>query len=225
MVPGRVDAPDPVVAGVGDVHAAVGVGGHVEGQGQLRRERVAAVAGRAAGADAGEGVDVAGRVDHADALVVRVGNEHVAVGVHGEAERPIDLRQRRRATVTGEPADAGADDGRDGAVGVDACGCDGCPSRDVQDAAAWSTASPYGNRSCASVPWPVVAAVEPCGAGPGKRGDDAVGADAADAVVRAIGEDDPVLAVDGQEIGCRTYAAIAGRRPRQISATPRPATD
>jgi len=77
-----------------------------------------AVAGVAPVAVAGHGRDqAAGRIDTADRIVVRIGDEEVAGRIHEDALGKVELRGRGRAAVTGVTPGAVPGNGRDCAGG------------------------------------------------------------------------------------------------------------
>ena len=94
--PGRViDHADPVVQRVGDVDVAVAGGCHRARRVQLRRRRRAVVARIAVLVRTGDGDDLAGfAIDPADPVVVRIGDDEVAVGRDGDTVRRVQLRTR-----------------------------------------------------------------------------------------------------------------------------------
>jgi hypothetical protein len=71
-------------------------------------------------AGARDGADPPVRAHAADAVVVLVGDEELALAAHGHACRVVQLCLGGRATVAREPSDAGARDGGDRAVRIDA---------------------------------------------------------------------------------------------------------
>ena len=90
-----VDLADAVVAGVGDEQVAAGVHRNADGIVQLGgggRPAVAAIARSSVAGDGGD--DARGGVDLADAVVVGVGDEQVAAGVHRHAARDRSARRR-----------------------------------------------------------------------------------------------------------------------------------
>ena len=108
-VTGRLDnLADHVIAGVGDEQVARGVYSDTIGVVQLsggRRPTVAAVTARTiAGVEtvAGDGDDVAGRLDNlADHVVLIVGDEHVARGVHSDTIGGVQLGSGRGPVISG----------------------------------------------------------------------------------------------------------------------------
>ena len=120
-VAGRLDhLADHVVATVGDEQVARGVDGEAAGAVQLGGGRGSVVAAVTGGAVAGDGDDVAGRLDHlADHVVVRVGDEQVARGVDGEADGAVQLGGGRGPVVAAVTGGAVAGDGDDVAGRLD----------------------------------------------------------------------------------------------------------
>ena len=83
---------------VGDEQVARGVDGNAEGPVELCGGRWPIVAAVTLGSVAGDGDDVAGRLDHlANDVVVSVGDELVARGVDGDALRGSLAPRRSRA--------------------------------------------------------------------------------------------------------------------------------
>src|SRR5258706_369438 len=115
-----VDAPDAMVERVRDEHAAESVGRDAVRRVELREDRGSAIAAVALRAGAGERRDRAVELDAPDALVAGVGDEHAAEPVDRDGVRRCELRAGRRAAVAGEAGIAGAGDGRDAAVELDA---------------------------------------------------------------------------------------------------------
>ncbi len=116
---GRRDLADHVVGRARDEQVARRINGDAEWAqfGVRRRSAVAAVAGRAV---AGDGEDVAGRLDHlADSVVAVVGNKYVAHGVNGNAVVKIQLGVSRGSVVAAVTGDAVAGDGDDVACRLD----------------------------------------------------------------------------------------------------------
>src|SRR5690606_27116812 len=97
--PGRIDAADAMVEGVGHVEGSVGRHVDTTRPVELGLGRRAAVAGEAGGAGAGDGLDGAGGVDPPDAVVERVGHVEVAGVVEGDALRVGKLRLDRGPAV------------------------------------------------------------------------------------------------------------------------------
>ena len=105
---------DAVVRGVGDEEIARGVYGDAGRGLELGGSRQAAVATEAGPTGAGDGRDDPGVGRHpADAVVVGVGDEEVARGVHGDAGRGLELGGGRQAVVAEEAGSAGAGDRAD----------------------------------------------------------------------------------------------------------------
>ncbi len=98
-----VDHAHAVVQRVGDVDVAVGRGGDRAGRVQRGLGRRLVVAVVAVLARSGDGGDDPGRsIDAADAVVVRVGDDQIAVGRDRDAVRRVELRHDRGAVVAGE---------------------------------------------------------------------------------------------------------------------------
>ena len=118
----EIDRADGVVVAVGDVEAAVGAELHVAREVEGGRERLAAVAGVAGRAGAGDAVDDAGvEVDAADAVVEAVRDVEQAAVEHERARRArrgagleAELGVLRLAAVAevADLAEAGAGSGR-----------------------------------------------------------------------------------------------------------------
>ena len=105
---------------VGDEQVARGVDGDAVGVVQLGGGRGPVVAAVTGGAVAGDGDDVAGRLDHlADHVVVRVGDEQVARGVDGDAGGVVQLGGGRGPVVAAVTGGAVAGDGDDVAGRLD----------------------------------------------------------------------------------------------------------
>jgi len=108
-----VDAADGACADVDEEEVAGAVPsefvGLVEGSGRGG----AAVARVAALGAAGVGLDQAGGVDAADAVVVGIADVECAVGAAGDAEDVVELRGGGGAAVAREAFDAGASKGGD----------------------------------------------------------------------------------------------------------------
>jgi hypothetical protein len=81
---GEVDAPDPLMVGVGEVEVAIGADGKAAVAGDLGEGGGAVVAGGAVGTGAGYGRDDAGGGDFADALFVDLGDVDVASGIDSD---------------------------------------------------------------------------------------------------------------------------------------------
>ena len=113
-----IDAAHPVVVGIGDDEVAVGGDGDAVRRIQLRgggRTEIAREAGtQRIVADDGRDVAV-GRVDAADDVIVRVGDEQLARWRDGDAARRVEPRLDGRTVVTGV-AFARADDLRGGGL-------------------------------------------------------------------------------------------------------------
>ena len=104
-----VDLADAVVAGVGDEQVSGGVHRDAIGPVQFGGGGLSAVAAIAQGSVAGDGGnDARGGVDLADAVVVGVGDEQVAAGVHrdaaGESSSAAVAGHRRRCSLVPSPA-------------------------------------------------------------------------------------------------------------------------
>src|SRR5262249_11928845 len=101
-VAGRVDLPDAVVVEVGDVEIAGRI--HLEpGRARdLRGGRRAVVAREPGDARADDRVDRTARVDRADALVLRVGEDDVAGLVHDDVGRAVEPDDGRGHAVDAE---------------------------------------------------------------------------------------------------------------------------
>ena len=82
-----IDAADAIVVGVGDEEIAGGVEGDGVGRVKLGAGRGAAIAGEALSAASGDGGEGAGWVEATDGVVTGFGEEEIALGVIGEAER------------------------------------------------------------------------------------------------------------------------------------------
>ncbi len=175
-VAGGVDRAQRVVARVGNHDPAVAVDQHRARRVQARlRPRAVRIAGQRA---AGQRRDLAIRRDRADAVVVGVGDDHAPRAVHRHAHRPVELRLRAGAVAPARHAGAGQR--RHDAVGrhladrVVAGVGDVEIARRVQRQARRRVEARRG-----ALPVP-----EAFGAA-GERGDTAVGAQHADAVVVA----------------------------------------
>src|SRR4051795_12666244 len=117
---GGVDAPDAVVAGVGDQVAAADDRRDAAGRAEQGRGRGAPVAGEAGRGAAGHGQDQSASGDQADPVVAGVGDEEGAVGQHRHVARLVERGAGGGVPVAAEPGGAVAGDGRDRAGGVDA---------------------------------------------------------------------------------------------------------
>src|SRR5262249_31046423 len=92
------DFADDMVVDIGNEDVAAAVHGHAIGGVQLGRGGGPAVAAVTCGAGAGDGEDIARRLHQlANDVVVEIGDEDIAVAVHGHAGRIIELGCRRRA--------------------------------------------------------------------------------------------------------------------------------
>ncbi len=114
-----VEPADALIAHVGDEHVAGRIERNVGRIEEARRRGGQAVAVEAAGAVARHRLDVAGRVDLADAMVVEVGDVERSGRVERQTGRTRDLRSGGRPTVTAESGHAVADDRVDVARRVD----------------------------------------------------------------------------------------------------------
>ena len=116
----RRDLADHVVVTVGDEQVARGIDGDAAGVVQLGGGRGSVVAAVTGGAVAGDGDDVAGRLDHlADHVVADVGDEQVARGVDGDADGVVQLGGGRGPVVAAVTGGAVAGDGDDVAGRLD----------------------------------------------------------------------------------------------------------
>ena len=120
-VAGRLDhLADHVVVRVGDEQVARGVDGDADGVAQLGGGGGSVVAAVTLGAVAGDGDDVAGRLDDlADHVVGRVGDEQVARGVDGDAVGLVQLGGGGGSVVAAVTLGAVAGDGDDVAGRLD----------------------------------------------------------------------------------------------------------
>src|SRR5439155_134534 len=188
---------DAVVRGVGDEEIARGVYGDAGRGLELGGSRQAAVATEAGPTGAGDGRDDPGVGRHpADAVVVGVGDEEVARGVHGDAGRGLELGGGGGAAVVDGVTPA-AGDGRD----------DPAPSRHLADAVVRRVRDEEVARSVdgdtgrdpqlgAGGGAPIAAEVDITGAGDGGDDPGAAG-DPADAVVRRVRDEEVAGGVDG----------------------------
>src|SRR5262249_4545455 len=111
------DFTNAVAVAVGDENVAAGVHGHASRRGNPGQGGRPAVASVGRAAVAGDGDDVAGRLDDfPDAAVVQVGDEDVAASVHGHAGRRVVRGGVRGPAVAAVARDAGAGD-RDDVAG------------------------------------------------------------------------------------------------------------
>lgn len=107
-----------MVRGVGDVDVSLCVDGEPLWKGQLCRPGGIGIAGEALSAGAGDrGYGSCNRVDAADALIVRVGEVEVAVGMDCETARRIDQGGRSGTAHTFKALSARTGDGGDDAGG------------------------------------------------------------------------------------------------------------
>jgi hypothetical protein len=103
-----------LIADVGDEKVAGAVHGHAEGDVQTGAGREATVATKPRSAVPGHGGDGAGdSVYEADAVVIRVGDEEVASGVHGHAGGDGQIGVGRGVSVAAEALGAIASDRSD----------------------------------------------------------------------------------------------------------------
>src|SRR5947207_11528967 len=85
---GGVHAADAAVVGVGDEEVAVGVQGHARGMVQRSNGGKAAIPAEGKSTIAGDsGNDSSGSIHTADAAVLRVGDEEIAVAIKGDFAR------------------------------------------------------------------------------------------------------------------------------------------
>src|SRR5262249_40969413 len=109
--PGGQDDLADVAAVVAEEQVAAAVEHHAIGEGDLGRRARPTVPGEAGDAGAGDGDDVARRLDDlADAVVALVGEEDVAAAVHGHAVGVVQRGRGRRSSVAAEALGAVAAD-------------------------------------------------------------------------------------------------------------------
>ena len=117
----RVDAPDCVVEGVGYIHGAVRPDGDAPGNIEPRLHSRPSVPRIAGDARAGEGVDDPVCFDTPDPMVGGISNIEGPIGTNRERpELGTELRGRGGTAVAAEAGCAGAGEGRDNSLWIDA---------------------------------------------------------------------------------------------------------
>ena len=185
---------DPLAGGGEGAHHEGGVS-HVEGSGRVHGHRQRSVQGGARVA-AEDRADGAVGVQFADHVVARIGEVERAGAIERHACRIVDLGGGRAAAVAAPPGDAGAGDGRELPVGRQLAHAVAFELGDVQVARGihgdvarreqrgFGGCGPVGRRGLA--------------AGAGDGGDDAVGSDAAHALVAEVGHVDVAGGIESQ---------------------------
>jgi hypothetical protein len=203
QLPIGTDPADGVVARVGDPQRA----GVVDGQaaGRVQPGDTGRPVGPARPVPAGHRAYLAVAADHADAVVVAVGDPHLTLPIDGHCQRPVEQRLRGRSVAEARRAVAGQRG--DAAIGRDladrmvagvghvevAGGVDRQTGRRVE-----------GGRGATAV-------AQPLGRAAGQRVDLAFGRQAANAVVlAAVGHVQRAGAAEGQAIGVGKTRLAAG---------------